>query len=93
MIIGVLIMTKIEVYTTDYCPFCKKAKAFLQSKGLEYEETDITMNEAEMRAKLSQMTGGKSTVPQIFINGESIGGYTDIIDLEKSGKLDELLGD
>lgn len=84
-------MTKIEIYTTDYCPFCKKAKAFLQSKGLEYTEIDITSNEAEMRAKLSQMTGGRSTVPQIFINEKSIGGYTDIIDLEKSGKLDALL--
>lgn len=84
-------MAKIEIYTTDYCPFCKKAKAFLQSKGLDYSETDITMNEAEMRAKLSQMTGGGSTVPQIFINDKPIGGYTDMIDLEKSGKLDELL--
>jgi len=84
-------MAKIVVYTVDYCPYCKNAKALLNKKGVDFEEIDITDNENEMREELGVMTGGKTTVPQIFINGESIGGFTDIKALEDSGKLDEML--
>ncbi len=84
-------MAKVLTYTVDYCPFCKKAKALLREKGVEFEDIDITDNEDEMRNKLSKMTGGKNTVPQIFINDISIGGYTDLKELEESGEFDKLL--
>lgn len=84
-------MAKILTYTVDYCPYCKKAKALLREKGVEFEDVDITANEDEMREKLAKITGGRTTVPQIFINSVHIGGYTDLKELNDSGKLDEML--
>lgn len=84
-------MAKVVAYTVDYCPFCKKAKAFFKEKGIDFEDIDITATEDIMRVKLGEMTGGKTTVPQIFINDVSIGGYTDLKTLSESGKLDEML--
>lgn len=84
-------MTKVEIYTTDYCPYCRRAKALLDKKGVAYQEIDITDDEHTMRAKLAEMTGGRSSVPQIFINGQSVGGSDDLVELNSSGKLDELL--
>jgi glutaredoxin 3 len=84
-------MAKVVAYTVDYCPWCRKAKKLLNEKGIEFEEIDITPTEDEMRKKLGGMTGGKTTVPQIFINDKSIGGFTDLQELNESGKLDELL--
>ncbi|OGI03439.1 MAG: glutaredoxin 3 [Candidatus Melainabacteria bacterium GWF2_32_7] len=84
-------MAKVLTYTVDYCPYCKKAKALLREKGVDFEDIDITANEDEMREKLSEITGGRTTVPQIFINGVHVGGYTDLKALNDSGKLDEML--
>lgn len=84
-------MSKVVAYTVDYCPYCKKAKVLLNEKGIEFEDIDISDNEAAMRKQLGEMTGGKTTVPQIFINDVHIGGYTDLKELNESGKLDELL--
>lgn len=84
-------MAKVLTYTVDYCPYCKKAKALLKEKGVDFEDIDITANEDEMREKLSGITGGRTTVPQIFINGVHVGGYTDLKALNDSGKLDEML--
>ena len=84
-------MAKVLTYTVDYCPYCKKAKALLREKGVDFEDVDITANEDEMREKLSGITGGRTTVPQIFINGVHRGGYTDLKVLDDSGKLDEML--
>ena len=84
-------MAKVLTYTVDYCPYCKKAKALLREKGVDFEDIDITANEDEMREKLSGITGGRTTVPQIFINGVHVGGYTDLKALNDSGKLDEML--
>jgi glutaredoxin 3 len=84
-------MAKVITYTVDYCPFCKKAKKLLNEKGIQFEDIDCTENEDQMRAKLSEMTGGNDTFPQIFINGKNIGGYTDLKLLEELGKLDEML--
>jgi glutaredoxin 3 len=84
-------MVKVLTYTVDYCPYCKKAKALLREKGVDFEDIDITANEDEMREKIGKITGGKTTVPQIFIDGVHIGGYTDLKALDDSGKLDELL--
>ena len=82
-------MAKIEMYTTPFCGYCARAKSLLEKKGAAYEEVDVMMDEkkrAEMRerAKLS-------TVPQIFINGQYIGGSDELAALEQAGKLDVLL--
>ncbi|OGI17353.1 MAG: glutaredoxin 3 [Candidatus Melainabacteria bacterium RIFOXYA12_FULL_32_12] len=82
---------EVKIYTTDYCPYCKKAKSLLASKGLKYEEIDIT-NDPDTRSKLVQMTG-RNTVPQIFINSKHIGGYTDLERDNMSGHLDLLLNE
>lgn len=79
----------IEVYSKDWCPYCKKAKAFLKSKGLTFEEIDI--NEGDNYQVMQERTGNK-TVPQIIINKQSLGGYDDIIGLEKSGEFNQLIG-
>ena len=84
-------MAKVLAYTVDYCPYCKKAKALLKEKGVDFEDVDITANEDAMRKKIAEISGGKTTVPQIFINGVHIGGYTDLKALNDSGKLDEML--
>lgn len=86
-------MAKVVTYTVDYCPFCIKAKKLFNEKGIEFEDHDITMNETEGRAKLGEMTGieGRVSVPQIFIDGKHIGGYSDLKQLNESGKLDEML--
>lgn len=84
------IMAKIEVYTTTYCPYCLKAKHLLDAKDLDYAEIDVTGDDAA-RVALVEKSGGRKTVPQIFINGASIGGYDDLRLLEEQGKLDALL--
>jgi glutaredoxin 3 len=76
---------KVVVYVTGYCPFCHAAKRLLKSKGVEFEEIDVSGDDA-MREKLVQMTGGRETVPQIFVDGKSIGGYDDLAQLYASGK-------
>ena len=81
---------KIEIYTLEWCPYCRKAKAFLRSKGLEYEE--YLIDNEERKAEMAERTGGAKTIPQIFINDEHIGGYDDIIELETTGELNDMLG-
>lgn len=85
-------MAKVEVYTTDYCPYCVRAKQFLDMKDVDYTEFDVT-NDDDARAALVQKAEGRRTVPQIFINGKSIGGFDDMRALEESGELDKLLGE
>ncbi len=83
-------MAKVQVYTTAYCPYCIRAKALLQSKGVAFEEIDVTDN-AELREKMVQLSGGRRTVPEIFVNGKIIGGYEELKALDDSGALDPLL--
>ena len=83
-------MAKIEIYTWSTCPFCRRAKALLDSKGAEYTEYDITGDEAA-RAKMVERTGGPKSVPQIFVDDTLIGGCDDIHALDKQGKLDPIL--
>ena len=83
-------MAKVEVYSTSYCPYCMRAKALLRSKGVEFEEIDVT-GDPELRAKMVELAGGRQTVPEIFINGEIIGGCDELYALEQSGELDMLL--
>ena len=83
-------MTHVEIYTKSYCPFCKRAKALLDSKGISYHEYEISTDEA--RAQEMRDRSGRKTVPQVFINYRHIGGSDDLIAAERSGLLDELLG-
>lgn len=75
---------KIVIYTTAHCPYCHAAKEFLTSKKVVYEEIDVTRDDA-MREQLAQRTG-QMTVPQIFADGRSIGGYEDLVRHYQSGK-------
>jgi len=82
-------MAKIEIYTTPFCGYCARAKGLLDGKGAAYEEMDVMMDEkkrAEMRERSK-----RSTVPQIFINGQHIGGSDELAALEQAGKLDPML--
>ena len=82
-------MAKIEIYTTPFCGYCARAKGLLDGKGAAYEEMDVMMDEkkrAEMRERSK-----RSTVPQIFINGQHIGGSDELAALEQAGTLDSLL--
>ena len=84
-------MAKIEIYTTPTCPYCKAAKALLTRKGVSYHETDVS-RDPQIRVAMTQRAGGRRTVPQIFINGQHVGGSDDLHALEDEGKLDGLLG-
>jgi len=76
---------KIEVYSTGYCPYCVRAKTLLEDKGLEYTEINLDGKAAELMA-LKEKTGQR-TVPQIFIDDEFIGGFTELSQLNSDGKL------
>lgn len=82
-------MSKIEIYTKDYCGYCAQAKTLLRSKGLAFEETDITHSVEKQVAV--QKRSGRRTVPQIFIDGTAIGGFDDLVALNVSGRLDALV--
>jgi len=84
-------MPDVVIYTTDYCPYCRRAEAFLESLGVAFKNVDVT-NDPAMREKLVEMTQGLRTVPQIFIDGKSIGGYSDMMALHSKGQLAPLLG-
>ena len=83
-------MAKVEIYTTAWCPYCVAAKKLLDAKGVTYSETDV-QDDAEKRRWLVSATGQR-TVPQIFIDGKSYGGFSDISALDSQGKLDAILG-
>jgi len=82
-------MARVQMYTTSWCGYCVRAKALLQSRGIEYEEIRLD-DDAGFRARLNELTGGW-TVPQILIDGTVIGGYTELWRLDREGRLDELL--
>lgn len=83
-------MANIEIYYWPTCPYCKKAMALLDSKGAKYKGHDMTDKEDERQA-LASRTGGRVSMPQIFINGEHIGGCDDLHDLDAKGLLDKKL--
>jgi glutaredoxin 3 len=82
-------MAKIEIYTTPWCGYCARAKGLLEKKGAAYNEMDV-MEDAAKRSEMRERSR-RSTVPQIFINGQYIGGSDELADLEQQGKLDALL--
>jgi glutaredoxin 3 len=83
-------MAQVEIYSSPFCGFCYRAKRLLEDKGVAFQEIDI-MSNPERRPEMIKRAGGRSTVPQIFIDGRHIGGCDDIYDLESEGKLDPLL--
>ncbi len=83
-------MARVIIYTTNYCPFCFGAKSLLHLKNVEYEEIDVT-DDPERRGEMERLSG-RFTVPQIFIDGKSIGGYDEARRLDAEGKLDQMLG-
>ncbi|PLS69576.1 MAG: glutaredoxin 3 [Cyanobacteria bacterium M5B4] len=84
-------MATVEIYTWRFCPFCIRAKALLDRKGVKYTEYKIDGDEAARDAMVKRGKDGKRSVPQIFINNEHIGGCDDLYELEAMGKLDLLL--
>ncbi|WP_149539688.1 glutaredoxin 3 [Siccirubricoccus phaeus] len=83
-------MPKIEIYTQPFCPYCERAVALLTRKGVPFEEVDAPHG-TQARKDAIARSGGRTTVPQIFIDGRSIGGSDDLMALERAGKLDALL--
>jgi glutaredoxin 3 len=83
-------MPRIEIYTKLLCPFCARAKSLLARKGAAFEEHDISMG-GPLRAEMLERSGGRATVPQIFIAGRHIGGSDDLAALDRNGQLDPLL--
>ncbi len=83
-------MAPVEMYVTNYCPYCTSAKALLNKRGIPFKEIDVTTDSAK-REWLVQTTG-RRTVPQIFIDGKSVGGSDDIHELDKKGELMKMVG-
>ena len=83
-------MARIEIYTTPICPYCIRAKRLLDKKQVAYEEIDLWQT-PDRRAEMLQRASGRTSVPQIFIDGQGIGGSDDLHALDAAGKLDPLL--
>jgi glutaredoxin 3 len=84
-------MAKVEIYSTLFCGYCARAKALLERKGVAYENIDV-LEDTSRRDEMITRAGGRSTVPQIFIDGNHVGGSDDLAALDRAGKLDALLG-
>ena len=82
---------EITVYSTGWCPYCERARALLERKGLPFREIKVDEDPVERQAMLAR-SGGRRTVPQIFIGERHVGGFDELYALEKAGKLDELTG-
>ncbi|HEX5066779.1 MAG TPA: glutaredoxin 3 [Myxococcota bacterium] len=82
-------MSKIVMYTTQWCPYCRNAKALLARKGQKWEEIDVEAEPARRREMVER--SGRTSVPQIWIGERHVGGCDDLIALERSGELDALL--
>ena len=83
-------MINVVIYTTAICPYCIAAKRLLTKKGVAFEEIKVDGDPAG-RAKMSERAGGRSTVPQIFVDNRHIGGCDDLYELDREGRLDSLL--
>jgi len=79
----------VKVYTTRVCPYCIRAKALLAKRGIPFEEVDVTRDDAKRDWLVA--ASGRRTVPQIFIDGQPIGGSDELHDLDASGELEKLL--
>ncbi|MEL6980549.1 MAG: glutaredoxin 3 [Pseudomonadota bacterium] len=81
---------EVEIYTTPICPFCARAKALLERKGVAYREIDV-MRDEKAKAEMIERADGRRTVPQIFIGGAGVGGSDDLSALDRAGDLDRML--
>jgi glutaredoxin 3 len=84
-------MSAVLMYTKTFCPYCSRAKTLMRDKGVTFEEINLD-DHPERRQEMVQRAEGRSTVPQIFIDGKGVGGCDDVFELERKGRLDELLG-
>jgi glutaredoxin 3 len=84
-------MTEVEIYSSAFCAYCDQAKALLERKGVAFTEIDVSMN-AEKAREMIERTGGRRSVPQIFVGGKYVGDFQTLYALDREGKLDELLG-
>jgi glutaredoxin 3 len=85
-----IFMASVVIYTRQFCGYCAAAKALLESKGVDYVEHDAT-GKPEIRAEMIDKARGRTTFPQIFIDGQHVGGCDDIHSLDRSGRLDPML--
>jgi glutaredoxin 3 len=83
-------MARVELYTKATCPYCERARRLLDEKGADYAEYEIS-RDPDKRAEMIQRSNGRSTVPQIFIDGRHVGGSDDLAELERGGQLDPML--
>jgi glutaredoxin 3 len=83
-------MSKVILYTGPFCPYCVQAKRLLDRKGVAYEEIDVS-RDPDLRRRVIQMSGGRMTVPQIFVDDRYVGDCDGIYALDRAGKLDALL--
>ena len=83
-------MKRVEIYTKTFCGFCWRAKQLLDGKGIEYREISVDFG-GDVKQEMIQRAEGKTTVPQIFIDGRHIGGCNELVALDRDGRLDELL--
>lgn len=83
-------MALVEIYTTMLCPYCWRAKKLLEERGAAFRELDV-MCDGSLRGEMRQRAGGRSSVPQIFINGQHVGGCDELYALDRAGKLTPLL--
>jgi len=82
-------MQKVQIYTTQSCPYCHAAKSLLAEKGVTYEE--VNAEDPDVRTQMVKRANGRRTVPQIFVGETHVGGYDDMAALERRGQLDPLL--
>ncbi|MEO8141868.1 MAG: glutaredoxin 3 [Sphingomicrobium sp.] len=83
-------MAKVEIYSKDWCPYCVRAKRLLTESGADIVEYPVDMG-GDKKGEMIQRAGGRTTVPQIFIDGRHVGGCDELFALQSSGKLTELL--
>jgi glutaredoxin 3 len=83
-------MARVEIYTSPLCGYCHAAKRLLTQKGVTFEETDVSRDPAQRRVMMDR-AGGRHTVPQIFIDGQHIGGCDDLFALDRAGGLDPMI--
>lgn len=84
-------MKDVTIYTTDSCPYCRQAERFLETHQIPFKGIDVTGND-DLRTQLVELSGGRRTVPQIFIGDVPIGGYSDMMALHQKGELFPMLG-
>ena len=79
-------MSRVKIYTKSKCPFSEQTRTFLDDKGIPFDEVDIT-DDSERKAEMMEAAGGDDTTPQVFIDGEHIGGFEQLVEEDRQGRL------